>query len=177
MNNKEKFTKFALVALILAMSIVACLFFGGRIAGNGGMGDTISVRVDTISDTIIVLRRDTVPVEKERRVVSYVRIPVYVPPDSIVNDSGTITLPVVQKTYSDDSTYTAYVSGVEYDSLPRLDSIITRLPTVTNTITKTVTIQKPMRRWNVGVQAGYGYGFSHKGFEPYVGVGVTYRIF
>lgn len=88
-----------------------------------------------------------------------------------------MTFPVVQRQYSDDSTYTAYVSGLRYNQWPKLDSIIVRQREITNTITKTVTLQKRRSRFSVGLQAGYGYGFQYRGFEPYVGIGVNYALF
>jgi opacity protein-like surface antigen len=103
-------------------------------------------------------------------VVSYVKVPA--PTDSAEKDS--IPMEVVQRTYSDDSTYTAYVSGIKYQDLPKLDSIITRQRQVTNTITKTITIQKKPKRWHIGLQAGYGYGLVSRQLEPYVGAGVGY---
>ena len=178
MKNKEALIKLALVALILLCAVAVCWYcdrWAMRYADS--QRDTLSVRVDSVRDTLIVEHHDTVPVEREKRVLCYVEIPVPVPSDSVSGDSGTITLPVVQKTYSDDSTYTAYVSGVDYLQWPRLDSIITRQRTITNTITRTITIQKKRSRFSVGLQAGYGYGFQYRGFEPYVGVGVNYALF
>lgn len=179
-NNKEGIIKLALVALILVSAVIVCSYCNGWVEHYiDGQRDTLSVRVDSIRDTLIVEHHDTVPKEVAKTVLCYVDVPVPVPmpSDSVNGDSGTITLPVVQKTYSDDSTYTAYVSGVDYLQWPRLDSIITRQRTITNTITKTITIQKRHSRFSVGLQAGYGYGFQYRGFEPYVGIGVNYALF
>lgn len=82
-------------------------------------------------------------------------------------DSAIVELPIVQRHYA-DSTYEAWVSG-PID--PRLDSI--QVFARTTTITKRE--WKPPKRWHIGVTAGYGYGA--KGFQPYVGVGITYSIF
>ena len=82
-------------------------------------------------------------------------------------DSAIVELPVIQRHYS-DSTYEAWVSG-PID--PRLDSLRVFAPTTI--ITKRE--WKPPKRWHIGVTAGYGYGA--KGFQPYIGVGVTYSIF
>lgn len=141
--------------------------------------DTVSVVKEVKADTLYITRYDTMPIEREKVITKYVKIPVPVTSDSVASDTIDVTMPVVQKRFSDDSTYTAYVSGVEYQDLPKLDSISIRERLVYKTIRETYTIQlpqKPMRRWNVGVQAGYGYGFIYKGFEPYIGAGVTYRI-
>lgn len=81
-------------------------------------------------------------------------------------DSAVMELPVVQRHYS-DSTYEAWVSG-PID--PRLDSVRVYSPTAI--ITKRE--WKPPKHWHIGVTAGYGYG--SKGFQPYIGVGLTYSI-
>ena len=86
-----------------------------------------------------------------------------------VADSIEVPVPIVQKRY-DDSLYTAWVSGFE----PNLDSINLRLPTVTETITKTIVKQSP--RLSVGVQAGAGVGVFQKKADMYLGVGVQYRL-
>lgn len=81
-------------------------------------------------------------------------------------DSLLVSIPLEQKEYR-DSDYTAYVSGFN----ARLDSIEVR--SRVTTITKTET---RWRRWNIGITAGYGYGFlSHK-VEPFIGVGLTLRL-
>lgn len=82
-------------------------------------------------------------------------------------DSAIVELPVVQRHYA-DSTYEAWVSG-PVD--PRLDSVRVFAPTTI--VTKKE--WKPPKRWHIGITAGYGYG--SKGFQPYVGVGITYSIF
>lgn len=167
-----------MLALVLVSAVITCWFCNGWVDRYiDGQKDTLDVCVDSIRDTIYVERHDTLPVERERKVLCYVEIPVSVPSDSVLADSGTITLPVVQKTYSDDSTYTAYVSGVDYQQWPKLDSITIRQREITNTITKTITIQKKRSRFSVGLQAGYGYGFQYRGFEPYVGIGANYALF
>lgn len=82
-------------------------------------------------------------------------------------DSAILELPVLQRHYA-DSTYEAWVSGPVN---PQLDSI--RVFARQTIITKRE--WKPPKRWHIGVTAGYGYGA--KGFQPYVGVGITYSIF
>lgn len=83
-------------------------------------------------------------------------------------DSAIVELPITQRHYA-DSTYEAWVSG-PVD--PRLDSIRVFAPTTITIITKRE--WKPPKRWHIGITAGYGYGA--KGFQPYIGVGVTYSI-
>lgn len=82
-------------------------------------------------------------------------------------DSAIVELPVIQRHYA-DSAYEAWVSG-PVD--PQLDSL--RVYARNTVITKRE--WKPPKRWHVGVSAGYGYG--PKGFQPYIGVGLTCSIF
>lgn len=75
----------------------------------------------------------------------------------------------MQKRYA-DSTYTAWVSGYK----PSLDSIEVYRKTVVQR--ETITLRKKTPRWGLGITGGYGYGTKNKGFEPFVGIGVYYRI-
>ena len=95
--------------------------------------------------------------------VVYIKIPVPGERDTI-RDSIEVPIPIVQKRY-EDSLYTAWVSG--YD--PALDSIDLRLPTITETITKTIV--KPSPLITFGVQVGGGYGVFNRKPDVYVGVG------
>lgn len=79
--------------------------------------------------------------------------------------------------------YEAHVTGRSYEDedLPRLDSISFVLRASKVKEVQTVTIEKitqqKARKWAIGLQAGYGYGFNSKQIEPFIGIGVTYRIF
>ena len=74
-----------------------------------------------------------------------------------------VVIPIEQRVYT-DSTYTAWVSGYR----ARLDSIAVYRQT------QTVTVRQKPRRWSIGLQAGYG--LTPQGPQPYVGIGVTYRL-
>ena len=87
-----------------------------------------------------------------------------------IHDSVLVEVPIVSKHYHGQE-YDAWVSGY----MPCLDSI--NVYQRTEYITETVTLSKPPNRWSVGVQSGYGYGFKAKALEPYVGIGVTLRLF
>ena len=88
----------------------------------------------------------------------------------------TLTLPLTQKEYSDDSTYTAWVSGY----LPCLDSIKVYRKTIYEKQTITIPAEKKKRtfwqRFGVGVQTGYGLGLDDKKAHPYVGVGIGFNF-
>ena len=103
------------------------------------------------SDTTLVVKWDTVhdtlPPAKGERVVKYITIPCSkTQPDSLISGgaikdsmpNSLITLPIVQRKYTDDSTYTAYVSGLRYDIYPRLDSVIVRQKIIERTITNNI---------------------------------------
>lgn len=156
--------------------------------------DTVIMR-DTLRDTITVTVLDTVPRLVSVRVIGSVDIPLPAPSDSdsaradsiplpdsvpvqcpaaVPPASSFLSLPVVQKTYSDDSTYTAYVSGIAYHDYPRLDSLRLRRQTAVERIRETVTVRQRTSRFHVGLQAGYG--LTPAGFQPYIGLGVGFRV-
>lgn len=84
----------------------------------------------------------------------------------LCRDSMLVELPMIQRHYA-DSTYEAWVSG-PID--PKLDSITVFRPTTIITRQE----WKPPKHWHIGITAGYGYG--PEGFQPYIGVGLTYSI-
>ncbi|MDE6564529.1 MAG: hypothetical protein K2L92_06855 [Muribaculaceae bacterium] len=77
-------------------------------------------------------------------------------------DSVRAVVPLEQTEYSGDG-YRAYVSGYR----PRLDSLVT-----VRSFTAQSTARAP--RFSIGLQAGYG--ITPRGFQPYLGVGVSYKI-
>ena len=83
-----------------------------------------------------------------------------------IGDSAIMDLPIIQRHYG-DSTYEAWVSG-PVD--PRLDSVRVFAPTTVITRQE----WKPPKRWHIGPTVGYGY--TPHGFEPYIGVSLTYSI-
>ena len=151
-----------ILALVLGV-VIGYFLFGGK--------PKIETKIETKTDTTYIEHHDTVPDTKivKEKVLKYV----YVGGDTIydtdtirVRDS--IPIPITQKEYQDTS-YHAWVSGY----LPSLDSIYVRERVVTNTINTTNTLYK---KWNIGVQGGYGYGIKSKTFEPYVGFGIQYNL-
>lgn len=78
-------------------------------------------------------------------------------------DSLTLRLPFTQNVYEGED-YKAYVSGI----YPSLDSVFVYPRR------ETVTIKKPPKRWHIGPTIGYGY--TPNGFQPYIGVSLTYSI-
>lgn len=82
------------------------------------------------------------------------------------NDSAIVELPIIQRHYA-DSTYEAWISG-PID--PRLDSLRVFAPTTI--ITKRE--WKPPKKWHIGPTVGFGY--TPHGFEPFIGISLTYSI-
>lgn len=155
-------------AALLVLSAIGNILQYARPVGK------VEERNDTVTRVEYITKTDTLPIEKTETVVKYVKVS-----DILQNetDSGDVSvvdsLPVVQKTYTDDSTYTAYISGIKYQDLPRLDSISVREKTIERIITKTV---EKKSRWSVGISAGYGLGLKSGKAEPYIGIGVNYAI-
>lgn len=139
-----------------------------------GTKETRDTTITEKRDTIYITKVDTLPQLETETIIRYVRIPVT--DTAYVKDS--MELPVTQKVFSDDSTYTAFVSGIKYGDLPKLDSIAVRMREITHTIHETITVTKEKKRshFGIGAQAGYGYGLSSGRFEPYIGLGVSFNF-
>ena len=164
-------------ALILSCTIlfVVAVFHASR-AVYGHIDEKVSVRRDTIvmRDTI----RVTMPAEVMTEYVEHVKEkPVIVrdteeverDPQEVYVRGDSVEIPIVKKKYA-DSTYTAWVSGYN----PSLDSI--EVYRKTEVQRETITLRNKAPRWGIGITGGYGYGTRNKGFEPFVGIGVYYRI-
>ena len=185
-----KVKHFLLLALTGIALILAVAFIGrvNRPPGKAVVTETTETRVDTVTDEAPEAKaeiamgtyRCTVPVYRFIGSAGGMARPcaaincdsaVALAEDKAVlmvdRDSAIVQLPMIQRYYG-DSTYEAWVSGPVN---PQLDSI--RVFARQTIITKRE--WKPPKRWHIGVTAGYGYGA--KGFQPYVGVGITYSIF
>lgn len=120
---------------------------------------------DTIVDTITVVK----PIAVDSVVTRYKWVNVErVKDTTIVNevsevvfDTIQVRLPIESKHYS-ATNYDAWVSGYE----PQLDSI--------KVYNREVIVKPKHSRWSVGVQGGVG--MTPKGLQPYIGVGVGYRL-
>ena len=162
MNKEEKAAKGCFYTLILAivLSFVTNVFLMVLYQ----RGQTVVVERDTVwRDTTIYQPQPAETINTGR--VVYVKVPTPATESrDTVHDSIEVPVPIVQKRY-EDSLYTAWVSGFE----PTLDSINLRLPTITETVTKTVV--KPSPLITVGIQAGGGYGVFSRQPDIYIGVG------
>jgi len=118
------------------------------------------------TDTMYITKNDTLPYIKKETVTHYIKVPVS--KDSIIHD--TINAEVVQRTYTNDSLYVAYVSGIRYNDYPRLDSISIMQRTILLEKERIVNVEPPWR-FRVGLQAGAGFGVFSRKPDVYIGVG------
>lgn len=82
---------------------------------------------------------------------------------TISADTVPVLVPISTMSY-EDSTYRAYISGYH----ARLDSIFI-FPR-----REVITFRPQPKRWAVGLTAGYA--FTPHGFQPYLGVGITCKL-
>ena len=116
--------------------------------------DTIKV-VKPIAVDAVVARYKWVNVErvKDTTIVNEV--------SEVVFDTIRIRLPIESKHYTAES-YDAWVSGYE----PCLDSI--------KVYNREMVVKQKHSRWSIGLQGGLG--ITPKGVQPYVGIGVAYKL-
>lgn len=150
-------------------AIAVLIFFAGRYSCRNAPNPVERV------DTLVVHRIDTIVVEKPvyvaKKVVDTLLVPVR---DTIrLRDTVYMAVEIEQKAYR-DSLYEAWVSGYR----PSLDSIRIYAPVKTVEIERTV-VERELRRWGVGITAGYGATVQDGkvALSPYIGIGVTYNIF
>lgn len=122
------------------------LFGGGYYVGKRG----------TSTDTLTLTKVKVDTLYK----YSFIPIHRYVTDTIRVRD----TLLIRERKVYQDSTYRAVISGID----ATMDSLQVYRPTIT--IDHYI---KP-KRWNIGVQAGYG--LTPKGLQPYIGVGIGVRF-
>ena len=173
--------------------VIACLMAGAYMHKCQSPRDSISARGECVVDTITVY--DTIPCVEPAPVssqeIGYKKVTIHkgqvenlpdkradaAEPESAdvasyeggrgmtadTTDSLTFQLPVTQKVYEGEE-YKAYVSG----AYPSLDSLFVYPRR------EIVTIKKPPKRWHIGPTIGYGY--TRNGFEPFIGISLTYSI-
>lgn len=150
----------AVLSLLLALSITFQYFYHSNRNSTEN-----SLKTDTITITKIDTVTVTKPVLNNRFITQVIT-------DTLYNTDSVLVpvqIPIETKIYQ-DSTYRAVISGYRAS----LDTIqvypIHTYTTITNIITK-------KKRFNIGLQAGVGYGYFNKKPDIYVGLGVSYRLF
>ena len=165
----DKFTKTSLVVLLVFLFIS----FGFNIWYVVKDKDveikektTIVNKTDTIRDTVLVVKN-----EKIIRVMRDTLTNIEFIRDSIDTTKVIANIPVTQKEYSDDSTYTAWVSGYK----PNLDSInVYRKNIYINK--ETIITKKDNKRLCIGPVVYGGFNMCTRQFGCGIGNGITYHI-
>lgn len=175
--------KFIFASIIIMLTVSVCLNIGMYRHIQTGV-----VRSDTVYKEKVVKVKDTAPGIKDEKTVGHATFPVHSSSSNTgknhvketgksIHDTANIakkdenlnmTLDIVQRKYTDDSTYTAYVSGLKYDVYPKLDSILVRQKTVERTITKTIE-RKQGVKVKIRPAVGAGYGFTSQKFDVWLG--------
>ena len=153
-----------LIACCIAAFVAGC-YHGNGIKVTEMQSDTI-IRIDTFTDYKPLVRDSIVLKEVVRKFPIYYSVHDTMSDTIVRVDSVSVAVPITQKKYEGDD-YKAWVSGYE----PSLDSIDVYRKT------ETITIRERQRRWGIGVVGGVGYGITSRKVEPFVGVGVTYRLY
>jgi len=173
MENSDRFKR--IVQIVVAVLLIVSVGLNVYLLTKENQYRVVEkVITREVRDTI----RDTVPVIKYEKLVSVrrdtLKVVEVVKGDSVFVPGDTTyvvaEVPVTQKEYSDDSTYSAWVSGYK----PSLDSINIYRKTVF--VDRTVTRTKK-QNFFVGPYVGYGYDFSSGKAGPNVGVCFGYKIF
>ena len=166
MANNNKFAKISQIVLVLLLMIS----IGLNIYLMTKKPDveviekvTTEIKHDTITDSI--------PKLVEVNIIKYKKVPVYLT-DTIKGDTVYINLPIEQKKYTDDSTYTAYISGYE----PKLDSINIFRKTIFQKQTITIK-EKDKKRIVFGPTVNIGYDVKNKQAGYSIGIGATWVMF
>lgn len=147
-----------ILSLLLALSVTLQYLyrFNRNITGNSPRTDTVTItKIDTVTVTkpVIQYKYITQVITDTLYNTDSIKVPVHIP---------------IERTIFQDSTYRAVVSGYRAS----LDTIqVFPLHTYT-TITNT-----KQKRFNIGIQAGVGYGCFTKKPDVYVGLGVSYRLY
>lgn len=153
-----------LIACCIAAFVAGC-YHGKGIKVTEMRSDTI-IRIDTFTDYKPLVRDSIVLKEVVRKLPIYYSVHDTMSDTIVRVDSVSVAIPITQKKYEGDD-YKAWVSGYE----PSLDSIDVYRKT------ETITIREEQRRWGIGIVGGVGYGITSRKVEPFVGVGVTYRLY
>ena len=151
-----KYVVWIMTALVIAMGII--------IATHECTKEVVEV---LSTDTVMIVRTDTVKIVKPVAITRQVTDTVIVHVEAEAGDSVAIELPIETKHYTDSATYSCWVSGYE----PSLDKIEVYSRIEQREVT--TTINKP-KRWGIGISAGYG--LTVKGMQPYIGIGLSYRL-
>lgn len=135
-------------------------FVIGFMLGRHSTKDTIErtlCKTDTIRLSSVDTLTLTKPLYKTYRIVDTI----------IIDSTRNLTLPIIQKHYSQDSVYDAWISGYE----PNLDSIRIYEKTNTEAVTNTIIETRVINKWGIYPSLGYIKGKSNEAAT----IGVTFK--
>lgn len=165
---------FLLMALLMVSVVLNVIWWPG--------GHDVKVERSEKVEVKKEVSRDTMPVASAEKPLEIVVVSMRQSKDEMVSeppltvevmDSDTlVSVPITQRVY-EDSNYVAYVSGYR----AKLDSIMVVNTLRTRTIREVIKEEKPPNRITIGLIGGYGYGFSDKKVQPFIGIGVSVRLF
>lgn len=167
------------------------LFWIGIVLLNIGMWCHFHGCIKPLQPSIIIhdsLRVDTIIVKDSINIVKPITKYKYTTRvDTLYIDtpSSKIPIEITSNIYENDTVFTdrgrvgyrAVVSGYR----PSLDSLNFNLETFNTNTTETQIVQIPIekkeKKIGIGLTGGYGYSICSRKFEPYLGIGVYYRLF
>ncbi|WP_073346098.1 DUF6808 domain-containing protein [Bacteroides congonensis] len=145
--------------LIIIIIVVTCI----RCCSNNRKEEVIR-----ITDTITIIKTDTIRIIEPKPVIQYV--------DRIVRDTlysidsipVLVDIPIETKVY-EDTTYRAVISGYRAN----LDSIFIFNKNQIQYINK---ITYKTKKWSINPAVGVGYGAFNKKFDVYIGFSINYNL-
>lgn len=146
------------IGIIFALWTAGTYYFGKR---------SMPIIEKNTVDTVVIREtiRDTILVPKVKYLARVDTVFLSIPGDTV---RVKVEVPIERKVYQTED-YRATVEGF------RPNLVDMEIYRQTQFITQTQTIKVPdKRRWGIGLHAGYGY--TPKGFQPYIGVGINYNI-
>lgn len=157
----NKNTTIVILSLLLLTSVL--LLCGGYSFTNSS---NTSLKT---SDTITVYKVDTITIDRPVPQYKYINKVVTDTLYSVDSIKVQVSVPISTTVYN-DSNYKAVISGYKTS----LDTMQVYPKHTTTTITNTIVKQK---KWNIGVQAGVGWGIYNNKPDFFVGAGISYRLF
>ncbi len=154
----EKEYDLFVVKIFVAIAIATIIFVGGYQYGLEDSKGEVREVVKTVEKEVVKEVHDTITQASDEQVIGTANIPVPSSSFQAGKDSAdhpVLDLPIVQKTYSNDTLYTAYVSGVKYNDLPKLDSINVKQKTIFQTVTITREVQQKRSSFDIGAGGFY----------------------
>lgn len=151
-------SKRKIIAIALHLVLFALLAFFFR-HHEAEVVEVEIIKTDTIRIT------DTIIITKPMSVVKRITDTIIVHTTDTLMREVIVSLPREERVY-EDSTFRAVVSGYR----PSLDTMqVYQKQSVVK-----VTERIPPSRWSIGLQGGVG--ITPKGVQPYLGVGISYRL-